>query len=67
LTRGVLGTGPVSYNSKYSEVYGITINRTLEPKYYGVVWNSSNYYDDFGDPLQISDTPAATFLKYGHY
>lgn len=67
LTRGVLGTAPVQYIPEYSEVYGLTKNRTLEPKYYGVIWNSSNYYDDFGDPLQISDTPAATFLKYGHY
>jgi hypothetical protein len=67
LTRGVLGTGPVDYSPIYSEVYGLTKNRTLDPVYYGVVWNSSNYYDNFGDPLQISNTPAATFLKYGHY
>jgi len=67
LTRGVLGTGPVQHNAKYDEVYGITKNRTLEPKYYGVVWNSSNYHANFGDPLQLSDTPAAKFLKYGNY
>jgi hypothetical protein len=67
LTRGVLGTGPVQHNSKYDEIYGLTKNRTLEPKYYGLVWNSSNYHTNFGDPLQISDNPAATFLKYGHY
>jgi len=67
LTRGVLGTGPVLYNPRYNEVYGLTKNRTLDSKYNSVIWNSSNYADNFGDPLQISNTKAATFLRYGHY
>jgi hypothetical protein len=67
LTRGILGTGPVLSSMKYSEVYGLTKNRTLDPKYYRVEWNTSNYSSNFGDPLQISNSPAATFLKYGHY
>jgi hypothetical protein len=67
LTRGILGTGSIEYNSKYTNIYGLTTSRILDPKYYGVVWNSSNYHADFGDPLQFSDTPAARFLQYGYY
>jgi hypothetical protein len=67
LVRGVLGTSPVQASLKYDIIYGITRNRTLEPQYYGVIWNTSNYQEKFGDPLQISTSPAATFLQYGHY
>ena len=67
LTRGVLGTSPVLTNLKYDSIYGITKNRTLDPVYYGVIWNSSNNGAGFADPLQVSTTPAANFLRYGYY
>ena len=67
LTRGVMGTGIIEQNPKYTQIYGLTPSRILDPKYYGVVWNSSNYSSNFGDPLQVSTTPAARFLNYGYY
>jgi hypothetical protein len=67
LTRGVLGTGPVLTTGQYNIVYGITKYRTLDPQYHNQIWNTSNYQDNFGDPLQVSNSPAATFLKSGHY
>ena len=67
LTRGVLGTGPVLSTSEYAMVYGITKNRTLDPQYYNQIWNTSNYQANYGDPLQVSNSPAANFLKYGYY
>jgi hypothetical protein len=67
LTRGVMGTGSVQHNPEYTQIYGLTKNRTLDPKYHKVIWNSGNYRTNFGDPLQLSDTPAARFLQYGHY
>ena len=33
--------------------------------YLGVTWNSNYYNAVDGDPLQISTTPAALFLKSG--
>lgn len=67
LTRGVLGTSPASLHATYDILYGIVPSRKLDDKYYGVTWNSSNYDETNGDPLQISDTPPANFLKYGYY
>jgi hypothetical protein len=67
LVRGVLGTGPTLFTAKYTEIYGITNARTLDPAYYGTIWNSSEYSVDFGDPLQVSTTPAAKFLRSGQY
>jgi hypothetical protein len=67
LTRGVLGTSPVEIHTAYSSVLGITPARKLDDVYYGVTWNTNNSDTLSGDPLQISTTPAATFLKYGHY
>jgi len=67
LTRGLMGTGVIQLNSKYTEIYGLTPSRVLDPMYYGKVWNTINYSSNFGDPLQISTSPAARFLQYGHY
>ena len=64
LIRGVLGTGVAQTHVKYSQIYGLGSSRVLDPQYYGVVWNSGN---TFSDPLQLSTSPAATFLQYGHY
>ena len=67
ITRGILGTSPVQHNPQYTVLYGLTNNRTLDPRYYGVIWNTSNYSPNFGDPLQLSNSPSANFLQYGHY
>jgi len=63
LQRGTNGTGEISYNPVYSEVYGILPNNLLPSVNYNLTWNSNVYNVSQGDPLQISDTPAAYFLN----
>ena len=63
LQRGTNGTGEISYNPVYSEVYGILPNNLLPSVNYNLTWNSNVYNVSEGDPLQISDTPAAYFLN----
>ncbi len=67
LTRGILGTSTSDVHHAYDVMYGIVSSRRLDDKYYDVIWNSANYNIASGDPLQLSDTPAANFLKYGYY
>jgi len=63
LTRGANGTGEQTYIPLYAEVYGIlSENRLDQPDYY-VTWNSNIYNTTDGDPLQISQSNAANFLK----
>jgi len=67
LTRGVLGTSVAEVHSMYEQVTGLTANATLDPNYYNKRWNTNNIDEVNGDPLQLSTSPTATFLKYGHY
>jgi len=63
LQRGANGTGEQTYIPEYSAVYGVlSSNRLSQPNYY-LTWNSYVYNTVEGDPLQISDTYAATFLN----
>ena len=63
LQRGTNGTGEIPYNPVYSEVYGILPSNLLPSVNYNLTWNSNVYNVSQGDPLQISDTPAAYFLN----
>jgi hypothetical protein len=63
LQRGTNGTGEISYNPVYSEVFGILPNNLLPSVNYNLTWNSNVYNVTEGDPLQISETEAAYFLN----
>jgi hypothetical protein len=63
LTRGANGTGEQTFIPKYSEVFGIIPNNRMTNVVYGDVWNSYIYNPVDGDPLQISQTTGANFLK----
>jgi len=63
LQRGANGTGVNIEISIYSRVYGIlSSHKMADPDYY-VTWNSYVYNTVEGDPLQISDTNPAIFLR----
>lgn len=67
LTRGVSGTSIVELHPVNSTVLSLVPSKRLDDKYYGVTWNSNKVdTPTIGDPLQISDTPAAKFLRYGN-
>jgi hypothetical protein len=63
LIRGANGTGVNAINPKYTEVYGILESNRMTQVNYDRTWNSDNYNTIEGDPLQISNTQAADFLR----
>lgn len=63
LQRGANTTGEQVLIPKYSEVFGIFPEDRMINNQYNRPWNSFVYNTTQGDPLQISLTPAATFLR----
>jgi hypothetical protein len=63
LTRGANGTGAQADIPLYSEVYGIIPENRMTDVVYSSVWNSNIYNTVEGDPLQISQTVGANFLR----
>jgi hypothetical protein len=63
LTRGANGTGEQTYIPLYSEVFGIIPDNRMTDVDYARTWNSYIYNTVEGDPLQISQTVGANFLK----
>ncbi len=63
LQRGVNGTGQQNYTPRYSKVYGLLSSDRMSAVQYGQTWNSYEYNTVEGDPLQISTTAAADFLR----
>jgi hypothetical protein len=62
LQRGTNGTGEQEFIPKYAEVYGLLSNNQMSDPDYAETWNSNVYSSD-GDPLQISITQPAIFLR----
>ena len=63
LQRGANGTGEQQFIAEYSEVYSIlSENRLIQADYFET-WNSYIYNTTEGDPLQISLTTGADFLR----
>ena len=60
--RGADGTAVSPTHSKYSYVLSFSTKDILNPFYNNKVWNSDDYSAD-GDPLQLSNTVPANFLK----
>jgi hypothetical protein len=67
LSRGVLGTTTLASHAPYSDVLGLTASRKLDDKFYNTIWTTNTSGTPQGDPLQISNSEAATFLKSGYY
>jgi hypothetical protein len=65
LIRGVQGTGEVTIHTTYAVVNSLVPTNELSTLYYNKTWNSTTYSVETGDPLQLSNTDAANFLKYG--
>ena len=63
LERGTNGTGTPRYIPVYSEVFGLIPNNRMTDILYSQGWNSYVYNSIQGDPLQISDTFGASFLR----
>ena len=63
IQRGSNGTGEQAFIAKYSEVYGILSENLLPSIDLTTSWNSFIYNPTEGDPLQISNTSSANFLK----
>ena len=63
LQRGANGTGVQDYIAKYAEVFSLLSNNRLPDLYIDQSWNSYNFNTVEGDPLQISTTVPALFLK----
>jgi hypothetical protein len=63
LQRGANGTGEQTFIPEYSEVYGILSKNRLTQADYFDTWNSDIYNTTDGDPLQISITNGADFLR----
>jgi hypothetical protein len=63
LTRGANGTGAQTFIPKYSEVFGLLASNQMSDVYYDQTWNSYVYNTVLGDPLQISVTAPAEFLR----
>ena len=66
LSRGTDGTAIQSYIAPYSNVYGLLSVNQLNDIYYNQTWNSYNFNQVEGDPLQVSDTIPADFLNDGN-
>jgi len=62
LQRGTNGTGEQTFIPKYAEVFGLLSNNEMTIPDYSETWNS-NVYSTEGDPLQISITEPAIFLR----
>lgn len=63
LQRGANSTGEQTYIPEYTEVYGIISTNQLPLADYVKTWNSNTYDTELGDPLQISTTESAIFLR----
>jgi len=63
LQRGVNGTGRRAYIAQYACVYGILSSDQMNTIQYQSEWNSYHYNSMQGDPLQISLTDGAEFLR----
>ena len=63
LQRGANGTAEQVLIPKYSRVYGALSRNRLPTIEYYLTWNSYIYNTTLGDPLQISDTESAIFLR----
>jgi hypothetical protein len=63
LQRGANGTGEQVYIPLYSEVFGLLSNNRMPNADYSETWNSEIYNTTEGDPLQISETEPAIFLR----
>jgi hypothetical protein len=63
LQRGANGTGERDFIPAYAKVYSALSQDKLPDSYYNQTWNSYVYNTVLGDPLQISNTFSANFLK----
>jgi hypothetical protein len=63
LQRGTNGTGEQTFIPLYSEVFSILSNNQMSSVDYSDTWNSAVYNTVEGDPLQISTTESAIFLR----
>ena len=63
LQRGTNGTGEQDFIPQYSEVFGLVSGNEMTNVLYEDSWNSYVYNTVEGDPLQISLTNGANFLK----
>jgi hypothetical protein len=63
VVRGAYGTGRQDYIPLYTEVYGLLDANMMTDVVYTETWNSNIYNTVEGDPLQISQTIGADFLK----
>jgi hypothetical protein len=63
LYRGNDGTPAEFYIPEYSKVFGLLSSQRLPDVYYDQTWNSYVWNTTLGDPLQISNTVPANFLK----
>ena len=63
LTRGTNGTGTQTYIPIYSEAFGLLPSNRMTDVLYSQEWNSYVYNPVEGDPLQISETLGASFLR----
>jgi hypothetical protein len=62
ITRGVDGTAALPVHDTYSYVFSLSTKDILDSFYNNKVWNSDDYAAS-GDPLQISNSVPANFLK----
>ena len=63
LLRGANGTGIQPIIPKYVEVFGILSENIMSMTSYDETWNSDIYNLTDGDPLQISVTTPAEFIR----
>jgi hypothetical protein len=63
LYRGTDGTPAEFYIPEYAKVFGLLSSQRLPDVYYDQTWNSYVWNTTLGDPLQISNTIPANFLK----
>jgi len=63
LQRGANGTSANQFVPKFTEVYSLLSNNRMTNINYQLTWNSDIYNATLGDPLQISETNAAEFLR----
>jgi hypothetical protein len=63
LSRGINTTGTQNLIPKYTKVYGLLNTNKMPENYYDLEWNSYFYNSTEGDPLQISTTDSAIFLR----
>jgi len=62
IVRGAEGTAVLPVHEIYSNVLSLSTKDILDSFYYDKVWNSDDYSAS-GDPLQISNSIPANFLK----